>query len=60
MSFDADGDGGVTRDELPERMQRRFDSMDENGDGAIDSGEAQAAAERMARFREGGGSGRGR
>ncbi len=54
MSFDADGDGRITRDELPERMRQRFDRMDGNGDGAIDTGEAQAAAERMARFREGG------
>ena len=59
MSFDADGDGGVTRDELPEWMQRRFDPMDENRDGTIDADEAQAAAERMARFRESGRPGRG-
>jgi len=59
MSFDADGDGRVTRDELPERMRQRFDRMDENGDGSIDAGEAQAGAERMRRLREGGRPGRG-
>ncbi len=59
LSFDADGDGRVTRDELPERIRQRFDRMDENGDGAIDADEAQAAAERMARFRDGGRSGQG-
>ena len=58
MSFDANGDGRVTRDELPERMRTRFDRMDENGDAAIDAGEAQAMAQRMGRFREGGGPGR--
>ncbi len=59
MSFDADGDGRVARDEFPERMRQRFDRMDGNGDGTIDADEAQAAAERMARFREGGSPGRG-
>ena len=48
MSFDADGDGRVTRAELPERMRRRFNHMDENSDGAIEAGEAQSVAERMA------------
>ena len=59
MSFDADDDGRVTRDEMPERMRQRFDRMDENGDGAIDAGEAQAGAERMRHLREGGSPGRG-
>ncbi len=59
LSFDADGDGRVTRDELPERMRQRFDRMDDNGDGAIDAGEAQVAAKRMRRSREGGPPGRG-
>ena len=59
MSFDTDGDDQVTRDELPERMRQRFDRMDDNGDGAIDASEAQVAAKRMRRFREGGPPGRG-
>ena len=59
MSFDEDGDGGVSRAELPERLRQRFDRMDGNGNGTIDADEAQAAAERMARFREGGRPGRG-
>jgi hypothetical protein len=58
MGFDADGDGRVTRAELPERMRQRFERMDDNGDGAIDAEEAQAVAERMARYREEGRTGR--
>ncbi len=54
LSFDADGNGRVTRDELPERMRQRFERMDRDGDGTIDADEAQAAAERMARYREDG------
>ncbi len=59
LSFDADGDGRISRDELPERMRQRFDRMDGNGDGTIDADEAQAAAERMARYRDSGRPGRG-
>jgi Ca2+-binding EF-hand superfamily protein len=58
MGFDADGDGRVTRAELPERMRQRFERMDDNGDGAIDAEEAQAVAERMARYRDEGRTGR--
>ncbi len=51
-SRDRDGDGKLSRDEVPERMARRFDRMDTNGDGFID-GEELAA---MARRRPGGGN----
>ena len=54
MSFDADGDGRITRDEAPDRMKERFGRMDANGDGAIDADEIRSMAERM------GGRGRGR
>jgi Ca2+-binding EF-hand superfamily protein len=46
MSFDADGDGRVTRAELPQQLRQRFDRMDENSDGAIDAEEARAMARR--------------
>ena len=59
MSFDQDGDGAITRDELPERMRMRFDRMDGNGDGTISASEAQAVAKRIARFGRGGRPGRG-
>lgn len=50
---DTDGDGRISRDEAPRRMQRRFDFMDGNGDGFIDEAEVKQMRER---FR----SGRGR
>jgi hypothetical protein len=56
MQFDADGDGRVTKQEAPERMQRFFDHMDSNGDGAIDEAEIE---EMRNRYRGGPGSGRG-
>jgi collagen type III alpha len=49
MSFDKDGNGKVTRDELPERMQRLLERADGNGDGAIDETEARKLAERFRR-----------
>jgi hypothetical protein len=54
MRMDADGDGRVSADEMPERMRRQFDAMDTDGDGFIDEKEAEAAAERI-RERTGGG-----
>lgn len=33
--FDANGDGVLTKDELPERAQQRFERMDANGDGQV-------------------------
>lgn len=46
MSFDANGDGRVTRAELPEQLRQRFNRMDSNSDGAIDADEARALARR--------------
>jgi len=51
MSQDKNGDGKVTKDELPERMQRMLLRVDANGDGGIDRAEAEAWAKRF----EGGG-----
>jgi multidrug resistance efflux pump len=56
MSFDRDGDGKVSRDEVPEAMQPFFDRMDENGDGFIDAKEIEAMRQR---FRGAGGGGPG-
>jgi hypothetical protein len=42
MSFDADGDLHVSRDELPERMQGLIARGDTNADAALDVGEIRA------------------
>ena len=39
--------GRLTAEEMPERMRRRFQQMDTNGDGALDEDEMRAAAARM-------------
>lgn len=49
MRHDENGDGLVTPEELPERMQRLFERADTNEDGAIDADEAKALNERMGR-----------
>ncbi len=56
MSNDKNNDGKVTKDELPEFMQRMLERADTNKDGAIDKDEAKAMAETFGR---GGGFGRG-
>jgi polyisoprenoid-binding protein YceI len=40
--MDSNGDGKLQKDELPERMQGRFEELDTNGDGALDQEELQA------------------
>ena len=44
---DADKDGKLSGDEIPERMQQNLTRVDENGDGAIDKSELQKAMARM-------------
>ena len=57
MQFDADGDGKISREEAPERMQEFFDEIDTNSDGFADEAELEA---RRAAFQRGGrGGGRG-
>jgi len=45
---DANGDGKLTGDEIPERMRDRVGMIDENGDGALDRSEMQKAMARLA------------
>lgn len=59
MGFDKNGDGRVTKDEMPERMKDRLlKRADTNGDGAVDKQEVKKHAEKMGQG--GGGQGRGR
>jgi Ca2+-binding EF-hand superfamily protein len=46
MSFDKNGDGKITKDELPDRMQNLLTEGDTNHDGALDKDEIQALAAR--------------
>jgi Ca2+-binding EF-hand superfamily protein len=64
MGFDADEDGLVTAEELPEHLQHLIELIDTNGDDAIDAEEALAFAEdhpprppRREHRRHGGGGG---
>ena len=45
--MDKNDDGKITIDELPDRMQQRFESLDANGNGVFDREEHQAAMERI-------------
>lgn len=49
MANDKNDDGKVTRDELPQFMQRLLDRADTNEDGAIDREEATAVSEAIGR-----------
>ena len=57
MSFDKDGDGKVTKEELPGGAQRLLERGDTNGDGALDREELQKLSEEFGQRR--GGPGRG-
>lgn len=45
--LDRDGDGTIARKEVPENLQARFDQMDSNGNGKLESEELEAVAARM-------------
>ena len=47
MSNDANGDGKVSREEAPERLQQRFDNIDTNGDGYLEESELQQMMQRF-------------
>lgn len=44
---DADKDGKLSGDEIPERMRQNLTRVDENSDGAIDKSELQKAMAKM-------------
>ncbi len=46
LENDADGDGRLVREELPEQMQGRFDRVDANQDGVIDEEELKQLSQR--------------
>src|SRR5262249_3235043 len=43
--FDKNGDGVLTKDELPERLAERFSRIDANGDGKLDKAEVERMLE---------------
>jgi Ca2+-binding EF-hand superfamily protein len=43
---DSDGDGKISKDEAPERLQENFDRLDGNADGFLDAEEMRAMAGR--------------
>lgn len=49
LQFDRDGDGRVTRAELPDRMGRLLDRFDTNGDDVVDERELAVMAEQVQR-----------
>ena len=49
LQFDRDGDGRVTRAELPDRMGRILDRFDTNGDDVLDERELAVVAEQVQR-----------
>lgn len=59
QQMDANGDGALAREEVPERMAGMFDRMDADGDGRITAAEMQAARGRFGAGAPGRGRGQG-
>ncbi len=55
--MDANGDGKISKSELPPQMLQRWSRMDANNDGFIDSQELKELAERFRSFNGGGNRG---
>jgi multidrug resistance efflux pump len=54
MQLDADGDGKISKQEAPERLQEAFDDFDTDQDGLLDPKEVQAMRDKLrAKFRGG-------
>lgn len=49
MQSDANGDGKISKDEAPEKLQTRFDRLDANRDGFLDQAELKRSVERVSR-----------
>lgn len=60
MAFDKNGDGKLSKEEVPERMQGIFTRGDLNGDGFLSKDEIQKLATASAGSRSGQGEGEGR
>lgn len=54
--FDKDGDGKLSKDEMPERMRENMERIDTDGDGFVTVEELQSAFRAMARARNESGS----
>ncbi|MDP6060550.1 MAG: hypothetical protein QGH33_16720, partial [Pirellulaceae bacterium] len=52
--MDANGDGKVSKSEVPQQMLQRWDRMDTNSDGFIDKKELEELAKRIRGFSRGG------
>ncbi len=52
--LDADGDGRLTKQELPAGMQQRWQRMDTDGDGFVDQDEQAVIIQRIQKFSRGG------
>lgn len=55
--LDKDGDGKLSKDELPEKMQQKFDRLDKDGDGFVTAEEMKAARGARGKKRKKGGEG---